>query len=311
MKRRQLYVILGILALGLLVYAPRLVRDSGQEPPAPVVISLEPLGGETPARIRVTGAAEGDTVRLEASTAGWVANGHPADSFKVADLLAALDTLAVRELVARNPRNHERLGVTEASGHRVELSGAGGGKVVFLLGNRDDATHGYHVRLPGAPEVYLLPGPAGAALRRTLDEWRDHAIARLDTARVREIVVRREGEKLVLSRGEDGWSLDGASADSAKVRSLLDRLAHLDAMGFPTDSAAAAADFDAPDGALEAFVQEEGDVTGRALALSLRLVRGEEESSPWLVRRADGEVFRLSSYTIGGLLPTREELTGG
>lgn len=309
MKPKHLYLILALLALGGLLYAPTLLRSPEGRPPAQEILSFPSRGESPPTLVRVSRAGDGDTVRLERGEAGWLVNGHPADSARVAELLAALDTMAAGEVVARNPRNHPRLGVDEAGGRRVEIRGPDGESLAFILGGRDPAADAHYVREPDSPEVYLLPGPVGAYLARSAEAWRDRTIAAVDTSRVREILIRRGEEELVLRRDGERWMVGRAAADSATVASLLWRLASLSATGFPSDSAAEAADFERPDGILSVFAEEEGDVTGRALALSLRFLRGEEELDPWLVRRADERtVYQLSDFTARQLLPTGEEL---
>lgn len=310
MKRTHLYLILALVALGILLYAPSLVRSPDGRPPAQQVLSFPSPAAEL-ALVRVSRPGDGDTVRLERGEAGWLVNGHPADSGRVAELLAALDTMAAGELVARNPRNHPRLGVDEAGGRRVEIRAPDGETLAFILGDRDPAADAHYAREPDAPEVYLLPGPVGGYLAREAEAWRDRTIAAVDTTRVREILVRRDGQELVLRRDGERWMAGRGAADSATVASLLRLLAFLSATGFPSDSVAEAADFERPDGILSVFAEEEGDVTGRALVLSLRFLRGEEELDPWLVRRADERtVYQLADFTARQLLPTAEEVRG-
>lgn len=312
MKRKHMYAILAAVALGLLLYAPTLVREPDGEGAAPegTGLGLEAIDTETVARVSLR-SPEGDSVRLERGPEGWRADGRPADSARVAELLAALDTARATTLVARNPANHGRLGVSAETGRRVEAATASGETVSLLVGTRDPGTGGYHVRREGEDGVWLLPGPLGEQATRDRDAWRDRLVARLDTALVREVVVRRDGDRTALAREEDAWRLvEGGPADTAAVGRLLRRLAELRATGFPEDSGAAAADFSEPEAVLSVFGAAADDVTGRTLLLSLRFLRGEE-FRPWLLKRADDpEVFELSEWMVEELLPAAEELAG-
>lgn len=313
MKRKHLYVILAILAVGLLLYAPSLVRRPGEGGASGSgdAFSLEGLDAGAVSRIRITTAA-GETALLERTDRGWRVDGHRADSATVADLVAALDTMRTTQVVARNPGNHARLEVTSETGRTVELGTPAGDSFTFVVGSRDLGTEGYHVRRAGEDRVWLLRGPVGAYLRGALDYWRDRVLAGVDTSAVREVLIRREGEELVLRRADGEWSLgDGTPADSAAVSGLLRRLPRLLASDFPPDSVAAAADFGEPDAVLNVFARGEGeDVTDRELVLSLRFLRGED-GEPWLVRRADEtEVYELSAAVGEALVPDREKLAG-
>ncbi len=310
MNRRQLKVILALLAVAVLLYSPSLFRRDGSGG------SLDPGAGfafelaGSPSRVDIISLAEADTIRLEREPEGWTVDGHPADSAKVADLLGVIGDLRAADMVARNPANHEALGVSETGGRRIEIYAADAEPRAFHLGNRDLSAGGYYVRAPEAAEVFRLESPAGGYLSRERDGWRDRLIARVDTSAVREIIIRRGSDDLVLRRTEAGWRVGGAAADSGSVARLLGILPEVSATGFPADSVAETADFTSPDAELDVFAEDTGDVTGRRLVLALKLLEGE--GGAWLVQRADDpEVFELSSFTMGRLVPTREALERG
>jgi len=262
-------------------------------------------------RIDVVPLATGDTISLRRGEEAWTVGGMKADTAKVRTLLDVLPDLRADQLVARNPSNHERLGVSAETGRRVEVYTEGGGPFAFHLGNRDLAAGGYYVRRPDAELVFRLDGPAGGYLSRDRDGWRQRVIARVDTAAVRDLVIRREGTETVL-RLEDGtWTVDGARADTTAVRSMLGLLASLSTSGFPSDEQAATTDFSIPEAELDVFAEGGGGVTDRELVLGLRLVQ-DADAGDWLVRRLDGtEVYRLAAFTVRQLLPAEDVLLPG
>lgn len=307
MSRKQVLIIVALLVLAALLYAPSLLRDEeGSGTLERGGFALELAG--TPTRIDIVRVERGDTIRLESEPGGWLVDGHRADSAKVDDLLETLEGLRATELVARNPANHGQLGVADSTGLRIEVHAGTGDPLAFHLGDRDIRAGGYYVRAPGEERVYRLEGPAGGYLNRDLEGWRERAIAAVDTATVREILLRRDGAEVVLGRGPEGWRVGDAAADSSTVQALLRLLPDLQATGFPSDSAAATVDFSDADAEIDVFAENGGDVTGRALVLSLRLSR-RGEGEPWLVRPADGtEVYELSAYTVDRLVPPAESL---
>lgn len=314
MKPGQLKWIAVLLGAAILLWlVPRLFRDDPRGGTVEVGTGFTFDVPDPITRIDVIVRPADDTIRLDRGPAAWAVNGHPADSQKVADLLDEIDALRSELLVARNPANHAALGVVPDSGRRVEIYTEAGGPLAFLVGHRDLEAGGWFVRHPDAEEVYRLEGPTGGYLGRDESGWRDRTIARVDTAGIREILLRRppEDEEIVLRRTEAGWRLDeGAEPDTAAVQSLLRHLPYLSASGFPSDAEAAAAGFDTPDAELDVFVESEGDVTGRQLVMALHFVRDEEEGD-WLVRPADSpEAYRLAPFTVRRLLPERETLLG-
>lgn len=312
MKAKQLRIILGILGVGILLYLPSLLRTPRRSttPSNGPTFSI-PAPASSLRTVRILNGKNGDTIRLERHDAGWTTNGHPADSAKVADLLASLDTLRTFRIVARNPANHARLGVTAETGRRIELAADSGSAFSFFLGSRARGSDGSYVRRDGEAEVYLLTDPAAGYLGRDPDGWRIRLIAALDTGRIREIVMERKGRRTVLDRKDSGWTADGMPADSATVAKLLARLVEIRASGYPTDSVAAATSFDPPPARLEVFSADSTAQGGRTRVLALLLEPGEERGDDWLARRAeDSEVVELSSYVAGALLPDRKRLLG-
>ncbi|MGH7540760.1 MAG: DUF4340 domain-containing protein [Gemmatimonadota bacterium] len=310
MTRKQLIIIATLLGLALILYAPSLLRDRGGGGSAGGAGFVFDVPG-TPTRIDIVRLEHGDTIRLEGDADGWTVDGRMADSAKVSDLLAVIDSLRATDLVARNPANHGELGVADSTGRLVAVWAPAGGPAIFHLGNRDLRSGGYYARAPGDDRVFRLDGPAGGYLTRERDGWRERTIAEADTAAVREIMLHRDGAEYVLQRADSGWRVGDATADTAAVGRLLGLVASLEATGFPPDSVAESADFTHPDAALDVFSADSGDVTGRTLALSLRLLE-PDDGGAWLVRRADGsDVYELSSFSVERLVPTPEALRAG
>ncbi|WP_420464207.1 DUF4340 domain-containing protein [Candidatus Palauibacter sp.] len=302
MNARQLRIIALVLGVAVLLYLPRLFRDSGAGGSLEVGDGFSFAVADSIEGVDIVLADGAGAIRLERSADGWRVDGYLADEQKVRDLLDVVRELSSAEIVARNPSNHEALGVGE-SGRRIEVRTEAGEALRFHIGDRDPRSGGYFARLPGDPVVYRLDGPAGGYLSRERDGWRPRRIASVDPAGVREILIRRAGREAILRRSDTGWLAGDVPADSAVVQRLLDVLPSVSASGFPTEEEEAAADFSLSDTSLEVFSAGSEDVTDRRLALSLRLLP-DEERGDWLAHLADGsEVFRLSELTVNRLLP--------
>jgi len=305
MNTKQLKVIAILLGVALLLYLPRVFRDDGAGGSIDVADGFRFALPDPVTRVDIIQVAERDTVRLDRTAAGWTVDGFRADSVKVANLIGVLTDLTSDIAVARNPNNHAAMEVDAASGRRVEVYTEAGGPLAFRLGKRDLAAGGYFVRLPDSDAVFRLESPAGGYLSRAQDGWRVRSIARVDTSTVRELVLLRGEEEVVVRRSEAGWMIGETAADTGAVMGILRMLPSLSASGFPSEEDVAAADFSAPDAELDVFAEDEGDVTGRRLVLSLRFIE-DENVGDWLARSADGaEVYRLATFNMNRLLPER------
>ncbi len=299
MNRKQLGIIFGVLALLILIYAIGRLGNPG---------ASRLLGGGIPTdeaidtttsiiHVRLSGGA--DTVRIERRTSGWQVNGYAVDALRLQRLLGVLDTARVREVVARSPDNHVRLGVDDAGAAKVTI-----GELTFLLGSSEAGS--YYARLPDSATVYLFPPGAGRLLTEDANAWRDHVIARVDSSMVRRIVIGQPWGVVTLRRVEGGWLVGDLAADSIKVRDLLRQVTQLTASGFAAESAALAADFENPAASLDLYTVDMGDEAGPALSLLFVL---DPTEGAFLARRADRlEVYEVPEWTVRRLLPAADEL---
>ncbi len=258
----------------------------GVTPEAVTAVRLQGPGGQAPVELR----------RVDG---GWTVNGFRADSALVAGFWTSLENAEVGSMVASNPDNHSRLGVSQDSTWQVKLELPAGSRTLFVgkPGSRYGTTY---VRLPDEDKVYLLDGNLRTEVTRALDGWRNKRLARVDTASVNRLAVQREGEAYTLSRADSTWTLeDGQEADAGTVRSLLGELVRLDASGFyaPGDT------LTEPGGSLVA-VGESGDTL-----FSMEV--GSGEGDRWARVPGDSITYRLASWRVSSLLPEKGKVEGG
>ncbi|HEY8483975.1 MAG TPA: DUF4340 domain-containing protein [Longimicrobiales bacterium] len=301
MSRKTLQILLGVVGALLVVYGvtvavgPRTGSPARADALASAIESIDP---KRVTAIRFYGP--GDTVELRRGDRGWLANGYPADSGLVAMLWEALEEARVGQLVARNPANHGRLGVAEDSARVAEFDRGSGEPVRLLVGREGPSYPSVYVRLPGRDEVYLLHADLAPAARRSLTQWRDRTIVRVDTARVNRIEVEREGGRYVLARENGRWTLDGSAADSLAVSNLLRELALLVASDFAPDTARL------PERKVRTVT-----ALGAAGDTLARLTFGEGDARGWWVRVAGTEtLYQIPAWQADRLAPERAEFVG-
>ena len=291
-----------ILALAILVVfyvALKVVegpRRSGNRGEGDVLEAL--LQGASPETIRtVSFVYRGDTIRLESAPEGWLVNGYPADQGMVEQFWTELQSATVADLVATNPTNHERLGVSEELASLLDLEQVQGGTVSVLMGNPGPAWSDVYGRLRGEDDVYLVRGNLRSAATRTVSQWRDKRIAALDTAMVSRIQVETDGVEATLSRDAEDWTVDGEPADPARVRGILSELARLDATDFGPDTL----QLPTPTRSLVVLGPSEETL------LQVRLVKGVA-ASWWLQRDEGGTIYQVTGWRAGRLVPAVDSL---
>lgn len=224
-----------LAAVTVLYVAVTLLRGGGngtQATDSALAEAFAEMAGESHTRFDIAGPR--DTLRLEREVDGWTVNGFAADSGAVSRFLRAVEDVAIASVAATNPANHGRLGVTADSAWSL---GAGDGPVV-LLGKTGNRFRTAYVRLPDEDRVSLIEGDLRSAAARSLVDWRDKMILRLDTALVAGISVTRDGETAMYARQDSSWTSRGGEADATTVRNILQELANMRASGFaPQDVA--------------------------------------------------------------------------
>ena len=302
MSDRTLKLLVGALAVAVALWA---------------VVSLMSGGGGA---IGATGEAAGffdgmdgasiESVRLEGPTGtveltntaeGWRVNGWEAGPTTVDRFLTALAEAEVGDLAAANPANHARMGVSADSAVTLEVRLAGGARAL-LVGDQGPRFGTAYGRLPERDEVYVIEGDLRGHVRRGVNEWRDTEILVVDTASVARVEVERGGDVYALVRGDSAWTFEGGDpVDPIQARNVLTELASMIAAGFltATDSIYAL-----PQGGSSTAYA----VDGRVLA---DITVGSGEGERWVRAAGDSIVYRLSTFRVGRLIPTRETLTPG
>jgi hypothetical protein len=253
---------------------------------------------ETATAVRFQGPGDGGAVELKRSGGIWTVNGYRADSSAVARFWEAVAAAEVGGLVGSNPANHPRLGVAVDSAWTLDLETPDGGRSL-LVGKSGTRYGTTYVRLPDAEGVYLLAGGLRPMITRSLDEWRNKQVARVDTSAVQTVEMEREGTGWTIQRADSSWVMgDGSAADGATVRSILGELARMDASGFygAQDS------LPPPGGSIRAM-----DQAGDTLLL---MDIGSGEGDRWVRVEGDSIVYRIPSWRVSRVLPELSTLRG-
>ena len=232
---KSIFVVLGILVIvwlgsGLLSRGGgggAALDDGG------LALLLEGLDETGVSQIRIVGPVQ--TVSLQRSGGSWTVNGNVADSVTMARFWRSVVEAEVGGVVANNPGNHERMGLSTDSAWTVDFTLTDGGMTSLLVGKTGPIFPSGYVRLPDQDAVVVVSGDFRPTVVLSITEWRDKTILRMDTASVVRVVLEMDEETHVAERVDTTWSVDGEPANANTMRAVLDELAHLVALGFVED----------------------------------------------------------------------------
>jgi len=240
-----------------------------------------------------------DSIRLMRQGDAWQVNGFRADSGAVARFFQALQDAEVGDLVATNPANHERMGVSADSARTLVLQ-VGGSTRSLMFGDEGPRPSTIYARGLDSDEVYLVGSVLFTHVRRQLDDWRNRRMLAIDTTRVARVEVRRDQESYTLLRADTLWTFaDGSAARTVQVAALMRELGGgLVAAGFVPDGDSLAA---FPQGGSTVAYSAEGDVLAEVAI-------GGGERDRWGMVAGDSVRYRLPDFRVTSIAPTLEAL---
>ena len=201
-----------------------------------VATALDGLDGSTIDAVQISGPLANLSLAREGGA--WTVNGFAADSTAMGRLWDALADAEVGRVVATNPANHDRMGVSVDSAWTLEVTRAAGGTSTVLLGNTGPMFPSAYARVADDDVVVVVSGDLRAAVTRGLVQWRDKTVLVADTAAITRMVINADGEALTLERPDDVWMVYGEVAAAAAVANVLSELSRLVAIGFMEDGSA-------------------------------------------------------------------------
>lgn len=302
MSERTLKQLVGALAVLVAIWAVSALFRGGAgtiAAPGEVAGFFDGLDGTSLDKLRVARGAAG--FELERAADGWTVDGYPADIEGVARLLEILEDASVGDLVASNPDNHARMGVSDDSAYVTTFT-AGGDARTLLVGKSGRRFGTAYVRLPDRDDVYLLEGDLRAHLGRDVESWRNRTVVTVDTTSVTRIVVDRVDGSYVLVRGNTAWTLEGSGeVAGTAVAGILAELARMVASGFLAEG-------DSIAGLERAATTTAFDAAGNVVA---ELTFGAGSGDRWARNATDAWAYRVSSFRVNRAAPARDDVRPG
>ena len=258
---------------------------------------------------------------------GWLAGpeGHRYRTYntKMQEILEASGNIHSAELVARNPVNHEGMGVSAEHAKVVEFWNGQdlierflvGDKAFIELGGRTPVTpwtranQSCFVRLDGKDEVYSVYCSRPDVFDAISQQWATPIIARIPSHEVESIHFTYRDEEFDLKPFGSVWvvedELTQEQANERQVRDVLRQIQPVAASDFPSREEVEGLDFDAPDVNIIFTALPEATVE----SFTLRLIKRGDEGEHYVNVAGEPYVYVFGSLESGQLLKRASDLS--
>lgn len=268
---------------------------------------LLPISPEVVDEVTLEAGSEKTTIRRRDND--WLLVGDRTESAFIQRLAVFWGTVNLvdgAQLIARNPANHERMGVDDDQGVLVSfyLGDALQEELIFSSVWSEEAQLCY-VRRPQGEEVYGVPCGFGQIFDASPYSWRDPIIAQLPRTELDSLTFTYPDDTFVLRRAGPGWVVEAEgqqfSANPLQVETMLQLVEFVVAQGFVQDEQAATVDFSEPHAQLIA-VTVPGSELGGVNLLFLRV----SDDTYYVKRQGSEDVFLVDGPMVDALLRSRE-----
>ncbi len=314
MKSRQVgFVLIAMIAIGLAGLVVRVVSSGSDE----VVLSgLLPISQDVVNRI-VIRTEEGSTseVTLERVRDGdvWTIDNQLAFVPKM-DLFwtAVADIESGAQLIAMNPKNHQRMGVAEGQGTVVSFFLGTSILEKLIIGKWTPEVGLCYVRRSGKDDVYGIPCPAPASASEIFDPeptgWLDPIIVSIPRNEVESVTFTYPDNEFVIRLTDGDWVVADETqeepADLIQVDTVLRVLELVFADGFAAEEEARGLNFDTPTAMVRIVTTSDASVP----TTRLRILR-RDDLSYYLKTPARATVFIVDRNLIDLLLRTKNDFS--
>lgn len=305
MKGQQVgYVLMALIAVGLVGLIFRIVAAGSDEITLKGLVQVSNEASDTILiRDQVN---ETELVRIGNSDTGfaWLVEGQQIFPPRLDQFWLAVSDLYSAQIVATDPANHSRLGISDGEG--IEISFFRDKRSLqerFIVGDWRPEVRLCYVRRAGKDKVYGIPCPAGNVFDPNPDSWKDPIVAAIPPEDIDRFEFTYPDESFVLAVSPDGeWVVISGSgqvdaANPFAVNSVLAAVGLLVSSGFANEDEASELDFAAPDAVVRIVTKEEAT----APTTRLRFL-GRDEATVYVAIPTRSAVFILDTRVVAGLL---------
>ena len=311
MKSRQVgYVLIALILLGITGLLVRIITDSSNQF---VLKGLMPITGDVIDKVQITeGNITTELVRVSEET--WRVGKHTVFTPRMSDFWDHVNDIPNAQLVARKPKHHALLGVSEEGGTTITFFLGPSVQEEFYIGNWSPDVNLCYIRKPGKDEVYVIPCKRDGVFSSDPDTWRNPIVVSIppetiesfefifaDSRNNYKVIRGTDEDWIVTTREGDGSGENDGIADTQFMYILIQTISIVPAVGFEEDSIAKTLDFDAPDGSIRINTyRDSGSPTTR-----IKLLR-KDESTYYAKIPSQSTVFIIDGAMAEFFLSRRE-----
>ena len=313
MNSRQVVIVLVVLIA--IAVAGLVVRVVTSEPQEVVLSGLLPISQDVVNRVKISSPRDGLEATLErrGEGAAWSVDNQPAFRPKLEALWQAVsDIESSAQLIAMNPNNHERMGVSDDRATVVSFFLNEFEQEKLLIGTWSPRVGLCYVRRFGKDEVYGIPCPSPITAADIFDPrpdgWLDPVILNIPRSEIETLTFEYPGDQFDLKFTGADWVVGDEAgevpADLARVDSVLRVIELLFAEGFATAEESEGLRFDNPTASVRVVTR-----SGASNPTTRIRVLERDDLSYYVKTPVRSTVFIVNRNLLDLLLVTREELS--
>lgn len=310
MKSKQVgYVLMALIAIGIVGLVLKIVTSGSNEL---VLNGLLPISEDVVDGIEIK--FEGSQIRLDRvgdePPFGWRVGRDQVFAPKLDQFWGVVGGIDGAQLVARNPVNHERMGVLDDQGTEVSFLLGDFEQEKFIIGNWTPEVRLCYVRRAGTDDVYGVPCAAPNVFDPNPDGWRNPVVMAIPNGEVESVTFTYPGEEFTIRRSDRQWVIDdgtpeGTLANIFAVQSVLRSIEVFVASGFATEEEAAGLDFNGPN----AFSVQIVTMPDSAFPTSRVRLLPRDQATVYAKTPVQSTVFIMDVQTVTALLLSTADLT--
>ena len=309
MKSRQVgFVLIAMIVIGLAGLVIRVVSSGSDE----VVLSgLLPISPDVVNKVVIRTEQGPSEVTLVKVRDIWTIDNQPAFVPKMNLLWTAVaDIQDGAQLIAINPKNHQRMGVANGQGTVVSFYIGTSLLEKLIIGKWTPEVGLCYIRRSGKNDVYGIPCPAPASASEIFDTtptgWLDPVIVSVPRNEVESVTFTYPDDEFVISFIDGDWVVADETqeepANLLQVDTMLRVLEVVFADGFATKEEARGLNFDTPTASVRIVTVADASVP----TTRLRILR-RDDVSYYLKTPTRSTVFIVGRDLIDLLLRTRSD----
>lgn len=166
------------------------------------------------------------------------------DTFAVRNVISALTAIKIQRPIAERGDKLSAFGLEPAAMTlTATFAGADGQsqRHTLLLGEANSGKDGTYAKRAEAPAVFLVGTDLDSQKDRSLFDFREKRLFALKSEKIHELeIVKGKAQAIALRKEKEAWRItspQAAAADSQRISQLLNSLAALRALSFPSERA--------------------------------------------------------------------------